>query len=135
MIFYALASAGPRGRRGFQHLLRGLADVSVSVYRSKTLEKLLQKVLFTCTYNGAEKHVTCERFENADSRIKTNVIATVHFTDDGVSFYDGPGMLIRKTVMPCINSTWIALLIHGFVPVKTWLLIACDTIFMQQLVS
>ena len=135
MIFYALASAGPRGRRGFQHLPRGLADISVSVYRSKTLEKLLQKVLFTCTYNGAEKHVTCERFENAVSRTKTNVIATVHFTDDDVSFYDGPGMLIRKTVMPCINSSWIALLIHGFVPVKTWLLIACDTIFMQQLMS
>ena len=57
--------------------------------RSKTLENLLQKVLFTCTYNGAEKHVTCERFENAASRAKTNVIATVHFTDDDVSSYDG----------------------------------------------
>ena len=58
-------------------------------------EKLLQNVIFTCTYNGAEKHVTCERFENAASRANTNVIATVHITDDGVSFYDGPGMLIR----------------------------------------
>ena len=28
---------------------------------------------------------------------KTNVIATVHFTDDDVSFYDSPGMLIHKT--------------------------------------
>ena len=60
-------------------------------FPSKTLEKLLQKVLFTCTYNGAEKHVTCERFENAASRAQTNVIATVHETDDDVSFYDGPG--------------------------------------------
>ena len=34
-------------------------------FRSKTLEKLLQKVLFTCTYNGAEKSITCECFENA----------------------------------------------------------------------
>ena len=34
-------------------------------FRSKTLEKLLEKLLFTCTYNGAEKHATCERFENA----------------------------------------------------------------------
>ena len=74
-------------------------------FRSKTLEKLLQKVLFTCTYNGAEKHVTCERFENAASRVKTNVIATVHFTDHDVSFYNGPGMLIRKTAKPCINNT------------------------------
>ena len=64
-------------------------------FRSKTLEKLLQKVLFTCIYNGAEKHRTYERFENAASRAKTNVIATVHFTDD-VSFYDGPECLFVK---------------------------------------
>ena len=31
-------------------------------------------------------------------------IATVHVTVDDVSFYDGPGMLIRKTAKPCINS-------------------------------
>ena len=86
-------------RRGFQHLPRG------TFFRSKTLEKLLQTVLFTCTYNGAEKLVTCERFENAASRTKTNVIATVQFTVDDVSFYDGLGMLIRKTAEPCINST------------------------------
>ena len=97
--------------------------------RSKTLEKLLQKVIFSCTYNGAEKHVTCERFENAAFRTKTNVITTVHVTDDDVSFCDGPGMLIGKTAKLCINRMWIALLIHGFVPVKTWLLIACNTEF------
>ena len=85
----------------------------------KTLEKLLQKVLFTCTYNGAEKHFTCKCFENTVSRTKTNVIATVQFTDDDISFYDVPGMLIRKNAKPYINSTWIALLIHGFVLVKT----------------
>ena len=66
--------------------------------------ELLQKVLFTCTYNNAEKHVTCEHFENAFSKAETNVIATVHFTDEDVSFYDGPRMLIRKTTKPCINS-------------------------------
>ena len=75
------------------------------IFFSKTLEKLLQKVLFTCTYYGAEKHVTCKRFENAASRAKSNVIATVHFTDDNVSIYDGPGILTRKTATPCINST------------------------------
>ena len=47
------------------------------IFRSKTLEKLLQKVLFTCTYNGAEKHVTCERFENAASRAKTSLLCTL----------------------------------------------------------
>ena len=55
-------------------------------FLSKALEKLLQKVFVTCTYNGAEKHVTCEHFENAASRAKPNVIATGHFTDDEVSF-------------------------------------------------
>ena len=68
-------------------------------------------------YNGTQKRVTCERFENTASWAKTNVIAAVHFTDHGdVSFYDAPGMLIAK---PCINSTRIASLIHGFVLVKT----------------
>ena len=85
-------------------------------------------LIYTCTY-GAEKHITCERFENAPSKAKVNVIATVHFADDDVSFYDGPGMLICKTTKPCINNTWIVLLIHGFVLVKTWLSIAWDTAF------
>ena len=71
---------------------------------SKTLEQLLHKVLFFFTYNGAEKHVNCKHFENAASRAKTNVIVTVHVTDDDVCFIDGPGMLIRKTPKPCINS-------------------------------
>ena len=57
------------------------------------------------------------------------MFATVHVTDDDVSFCDGPAMLIRTTAKPCINSMLIALLIHGFVPVKTWLLKACDTAF------
>ena len=54
---------------------------------------------------------------------------TVHVTDDDVRFCDGPGMLIFKTTKPCINSKWIALLIHGFVLIKTWLLITCGTAF------
>ena len=90
-------------------------------FRSKTLEKLLQKVISFCTYKDTEKHVTCERFENAASRAKINVIATVHVTDDNVSFYDDPRMLIHKTAKLCINRMWIALLIRGFVLVKTWL--------------
>ena len=65
-------------------------------FRSKTLEKLLQIVLFSSTYNGTEKRVTCERFENAVSRAKNNVIATVYINDDDISFSDGPGMLIHK---------------------------------------
>ena len=98
--------------------------------RSKTLEKKPYKVLFSCTYNDRERHVTCEHFTNAASRAKTNVMLTSRNyicycarTDD-VSFCDGPIMLIRKTAKLYSNSTWFALLIHGFVPVKTWLLIA-----------
>ena len=43
-----------------------------TLFSSKTLEKLLQKGLFYCTYDGTENHVTCERFENTASRAKTN---------------------------------------------------------------
>ena len=74
-------------------------------FLARKLWRICFKRSFALTYNSAEKHVTCVRFENAASRAKTNVIATVHVTDDNVSFYDGPGMLIRKTAKPCINST------------------------------
>ena len=36
-----------------------------TVCRSKTLEKMLRKELFSCVHNGVERHVICERFENA----------------------------------------------------------------------
>ena len=52
----------------------------------------------------AEKHITWGCFENAASRAKTNVIATVHFTDDDVGSYKGPRMLILKTAKPSVNS-------------------------------
>ena len=38
-------------------------------------------------------------------------------------------MCICKVQKTCINWTWIAWLIHGFLSGKTWLLIACDTAF------
>ena len=57
----------------------------------------------------------------------------MHVTDDDVSFYECPEM--RKTTKPCINSTWIVLSIHGFLPVKTWLLIAYDIVFLCKIVS
>ena len=55
--------------------------------------------------------------------------ATVHATDADVTFYDGPVMHTVKAAKQVYNSTWIALLKHGFVLVKTWLLIACGTGF------
>ena len=49
----------------------------------------------------------------------------MHATVDDVDFYDG--LEVQK---PCTNSTWIAELIYGFLPVKTWLFIACGTAFI-----
>ena len=56
------------------------------------------------------------------------LLHTLLMSDDDVRFYDGPGMLIRKTAKLCINSTCIVLLRHGFVLVKTWRLIMCNTV-------
>ena len=53
----------------------------------------------------------------------------MHATDADVTFNDGPGMHTVKAAKRVYNSTWIALLKHGFVLVKTWLLIACGTDF------
>ena len=54
------------------------------------------------------------------------MFATLHVTDADIDFVMAQGRLYVKL---CINSMWIALLIHGFVQVKTWLLIACDIAF------
>ena len=40
-----------------------------------------------------------------------------------------PRMRICKVQKPCINNVWIAWLIHGFLPLKTWVSKACDTGF------
>ena len=55
--------------------------------------------------------------------------ATVHASDADFTFYDGPGIHTVKAAKHVYNSTWIALLIHGFVMVNTWLLLACGTGF------
>ena len=75
-------------------------------------------------------------FEKACSRAMTYVILTslnyVHFYTHYCwwrQFLWRPRMRICKVQKPCINSAWIAWLIHWFLPVKTWLLIACDTGF------
>ena len=81
-----------------KHLPRGPADDNVSEkhvwslllhkhvlkleYFGEKKIKMLRKVFFSCTNDGAERHVTRERFENAASRAKTNVIL---FMDGWVS--------------------------------------------------
>ena len=53
----------------------------------------------------------------------------MHVTDAEVTVYDGPGMHIVKAAKQVYKSTGIALLKHGFVLLKTWLLMACGTGF------
>ena len=54
--------------------------------------------------------------------------ATVNISDDDFRFCDSTAMLQMAKL--CINSMVIALLILcGFVPLKTWLLLACHTEF------
>ena len=99
---------------------------------SYTLEKMLQKVLFslsimaqkgTLPANVLKTRLPGQRLMSSwHQEIK---FATVHVTGDDVSFCDRPGMLILKAAKPCFNSTWIALLIHGL----TRLLIACGIAF------
>ena len=98
--------------------------------------KWTRKSILSAAKSLQKWHVHCVCFENATSRANTNVMltscftfATMHATDADVTFYDGPGMHTVKATKQVYNSTWIALLKHGFVLVKTWLLIACGTGF------
>ena len=146
MIFYALTYAW---RQGLQHTLRGPADVNVSEKHVWSL--LLHNKILSCnnTWKCCRK---CSKnfffpvpIMPRKSMLHANVFkapfpgqmltsfwyhrftfATLHITDDDVKFCDGRAMLISKTTKPCINSTWIALLIHRFVPIKTLLLIFND---------
>ena len=108
----------------------------------KTLKNASKKSILHY-YNGAQKHEAFVGFKNACSRAKTYVILAslnyVHFYARYClwrHFLWRPRMrtCIYKVQKTCINSTWIAWLIHGFLPVKTWLLIACGTAFYAIIV-
>ena len=123
MIFYALTSAGPRGRcwnpslKGFQRL----PILSLENFGKKCFEKFFFPepiIALKCTLPVKVLKTLLPGRRLTSSWRHGITFATMHITDDDVSFCDGPGMLIRKTVKPYINSTWFALLIHGFVPVK-----------------
>ena len=55
--------------------------------------------------------------------------ASVHASDADVTFDDGLGMHTVKAAKQVYNSTWMALLKHGIVLIKTWLFIAFGTGF------
>ena len=113
------------------------------------LWKSASKNYFLYYYNGAKKHETFIGFENICSRATTYFILTsldyINFcfkattyviltSLDYINFYARycwwrqilvrPRMCICKVQKPCINSQWIAWLIHGFLAVET-----CDTAF------
>ena len=148
MIFYAFKHLlGPEGDVG-GGLLRGRRCKCIrksmlhrcycikTFCHSKTSEKILRKIPFSVPILA--RKATLPRYvlktplpgQMLPSFWRQEItFLTVHVTDDDVRYCDGPGMLICKTTKPCINSGWIALLIRGFVTVKTWLLIACSTAF------
>ena len=76
-----------------------------NIFSVENLGEIASKSFLSVAVMARKSTLPRERFENAAFRAKTNVIATVHFTDDDVSFYYDPGMLIRKTVKPGINSS------------------------------
>ena len=126
----------------------GLADVNVTEIHvwSVLLHKESHFVTWKLWNNASKssflytimmrKSVKDLGFENACSRAKTYVILTsLNYVHSYARYFWWrqflwqPRMRMCKVQKPCINSTWIAWLIHGFLPVKTWLLIAGDIAF------
>ena len=57
----------------------------------------------------------------------------MNVTVDDVNFCDGLEYVYVKYKSRASTARGLPILIHGIMPVKTWLLhvIACDTVFMQ----
>ena len=72
-----------------------------------------------CRVNAISTYYACSRAGQYTSR-------------DGIILW--PGMSILKVAQPCINSAWIALLIHGFLPVNARLLITCNSAFYAVII-
>ena len=70
-----------------------------------------------CRANAISTDYTRSGAGQYASRIGSNSVATVR------AYWK------LRSREPCINSAWIALLIHGFSPVNARLLITCDTAF------
>ena len=140
-------------RQGFQHLPRGPADVSGSGFNTslgaqqmlmyqksmfdcyyciktfffarKTLNKLLQKVLFTCIIMAQKSILLANIFKMSlpGQWLTSSLLCTLLMMTS--VFMMAPECLFIKPQSCALTD----LLIHGFVLVKTWLLIACNTPF------
>ena len=129
MIFYALTSAGPRGR-WWNPSPRGPAGVNVSekhvwslllhktFFSLKNVGEMDSKFLFTCTYSTLPANVL-------NMPLTSSLLCTLLMMMS--VFVKAPDCLFVKP--QSINSMWIALLIHGYLLVEIWLLMACDTAF------
>ena len=158
MIFYALTSAGPQGRcwnpslwevlksnlkregfntsQGAQQMLYYVSEKhvwSLLLHKNiffiwKLLRNCFKKFFVPIMAQKSMLPANVLKTPLPGYRPTSSLLCTLLMMTS-VSSYDGPGMLICKTAKQCFNSMWIALLIHGFVPVKTWLLIVCDIAF------
>ena len=98
----------------------------------KTLKKNLRKVHFCIYYNGAQKHEGFVGFENACYRAKAYIILkSLNYVHIYAPYCWWCQLLSQPKMYIYVKykSMWIAWLIHRFLPIKTWLLIACDTAF------
>ena len=92
---------------------------------------------------GSQERLSwCLRETSTCSRAKTYVLLTslnyVHFFARYCwwrQFLWRPRLRVCKVQKPSINSTWISWSIQRFLPVKTWLLIACDTDFYAIIIK
>ena len=135
-------------------LPRGPVDVNVSenhvwsvllhknIFSTENCGENASKSSLPCTYSGEEGHVIWERFKNAASREKTDITVAFFFYAFYCAHYRWwrrlfwrPRELTFKIAKLVYNSTWITLIKHGFVPVKTWLLIACGWFYAMIMVS
>ena len=159
MISFALTFAEPRGRcwkpeperRGFQLLPR---DQQMLMYKTimfdcyywiktqcdaRKLENFEETALVKLRFpslkcHGKDKFTACifkmplPGWRLMSSWHHSFTFATVHVTDADVTFVTALECLV-KTAKQVYNSMWIALLKHGFVLVKTWLLLLCSSGF------
>ena len=108
-----------------------------ATFLKKIWRNCVAKFVLSVCGNPWKRHIHYIHFENATSRAQTNVMVRSRFYVCHRAHYWcwchflwwPPECLHLKPQNLCINSTWTALLIQEFLPVKTWLLIAFGTAF------
>ena len=148
-------SAGPRGRcwnqsmkgagfitsRGAQQMLMYQKSMFDRYYcmktfcSSKTLRKCSEKVFFPASMMAQKGTLAAKRwkhlFQDKDGChfdvMKLCLLLCMILVMTSVFVTAPEGTYVKP--QSYVLTTWIALLIHEFLPFKTWLLIVCDTAF------